>query len=272
MIELAGVNKSFQNTAVLTDISFTIEDNEVFGLVGPSGVGKSTLLNCLTGLEKYQTGSISIDGIQLENLTETEMRKFRKNMGMIFQNFSLIGRKDVFHNISLPMECWNYSKADIKERVEQLAELTGMKDKLKSRPAELSGGQKQRVAIARALTMNPRYLLCDECTSALDPKSTASILELLKDLQEQFKITIIVVTHEMSVVQNICQRMAILENGKLSLLGKVQEIFKNKPEQLKTLLGEDGGKVSITLDVEQLEKCKEYLDAQGMKYKITGGY
>lgn len=272
MIELTGVNKSFQNTAVLTDISFTIQDNEVFGLVGPSGVGKSTLLNCLIGLEKYQSGSICIDGIRLENLSESEMRKFRKNMGMIFQNFSLVGRKDVFHNISLPMECWNYSKTDIKERVEQLAELVGMKDKLKSRPAELSGGQKQRVAIARALTMNPGYLLCDECTSALDPKSTASILELLKNLKDQFKITIIVVTHEMSVVQSICQRMAILENGKVSLLGNVQEIFRKKPEQLKMLLGEDSGKVSITLDVEELEKCKEYLEAQGMKYKITGGY
>ena len=147
-----------------------------------------------------------------------------------------------------------------------------MKDKLKSRPAELSGGQKQRVAIARALTMNPGYLLCDECTSALDPKSTASILELLKNLKDQFKITIIVVTHEMSVVQSICQRMAILENGKVSLLGNVQEIFRKKPEQLKMLLGEDSGKVSITLDVEELEKCKEYLEAQGMKYKITGGY
>lgn len=272
LIELTKVNKSFQDTAVLTDINFTIQDHEVFGLVGPSGVGKSTLLNCLIGLEKYQSGSISIDGVKLENLTELKMREFRKNMGMIFQNFSLIGRKDVFHNISLPMECWNYSKAAIKERVEQLAELTGMKDKLSSRPCELSGGQKQRVAIARALTMNPRYLLCDECTSALDPKSTASILELLKNLQEQFKITIIVVTHEMAIVQNICQRMAILENGKVSLLGEVQEIFRNKPEELKSLLGEDGRKVSITLDVEELTKCKEYLDAQGMKYTITGGY
>ncbi len=272
MIELMKITKSFQDTPVLTDISLTIQDNEVFGIVGPSGVGKSTLLNCLIGLEKYQSGSITIDGIHLEDLTEFEIRKFRKNMGMIFQNFSLIGRKDVFYNISLPMECWNYSKTDIKDRVEHLAELTGIQDKLNCRPAELSGGQKQRVAIARALSMNPRYLLCDECTSALDPRSTASILELLKSLQEQFKITIIVVTHEMSVVQNICQRMAILENGSVSLLGSVREIFRNKPGQLKALLGEDEGKVSITLDIGELAKCREYLDAQGMKYKITGGY
>lgn len=272
MIELVGVNKSFNSISVLTDINLTIQDNEVFGLVGPSGVGKSTLLNCLIGLETYQSGSISIDGVRVEELNELEMRKFRKNMGMIFQNFSLIGRKDVFHNISLPMECWKYSKAEIKERVEELAEVTGMQDKLKSRPAELSGGQKQRVAIARALTMNPRYLLCDECTSALDPKSTVSILELLKNLQEQFKITIIMVTHEMSVIQSICQKMAILENGKVSLFGEVQDIFKNKPEQLKALLGDDERNVSITLDVEDLARCREFLDAQGTKYRITGGY
>ena len=211
VIEILNVNKSFKNTDVLTDVNLTIQDNEVFGLVGPSGVGKSTLLNCLIGLEKYQSGSICIDGVRLEELNELEIRKFRKNMGMIFQNFSLIGRKDIFHNISLPMECWNYSKTDIKNRVEELAELIGIQDKLKNRPSELSGGQKQRVAIARALTMNPRYLLCDECTSSLDPKSTSSILELLKSLQEQFQITIIVVTHEMAVVQNLCNKMAILE-------------------------------------------------------------
>ncbi len=272
VIEILNVNKSFKNTDVLTDVNLTIQDNEVFGLVGPSGVGKSTLLNCLIGLEKYQSGSICIDGVRLEELNELEIRKFRKNMGMIFQNFSLIGRKDIFHNISLPMECWNYSKTDIKNRVEELAELIGIQDKLKNRPSELSGGQKQRVAIARALTMNPRYLLCDECTSSLDPKSTSSILELLKSLQEQFQITIIVVTHEMAVVQNLCNKMAILESGKVSLSGDVQEIFKEKPEQLRTLLGEDERMVSITLDVAELAKVKEYLDTQGTNYKITGGY
>ena len=234
VIEILNVNKSFKNTDVLTDVNLTIQDNEVFGLVGPSGVGKSTLLNCLIGLEKYQSGSICIDGVRLEELNELEIRKFRKNMGMIFQNFS--------------------------------------QDKLKNRPSELSGGQKQRVAIARALTMNPRYLLCDECTSSLDPKSTSSILELLKSLQEQFQITIIVVTHEMAVVQNLCNKMAILESGKVSLSGDVQEIFKEKPEQLRTLLGEDERMVSITLDVAELAKVKEYLDTQGTNYKITGGY
>ena len=271
MIEITGVSKFFENTHVLDNINLKIEDGEIFGLVGPSGVGKSTLLNCLIGLEKYQSGSISIDGTRLEALNDLQMRQFRKNMGMIFQNFSLIGRKDAFHNIALPMECWNYSKAEIKDRVEELAVLTGIQDKLKSRPSELSGGQKQRVAIARALAMNPKYLLCDECTSALDPKSTTAILELLKDLQQRFGITIVVVTHEMSVVQSLCNRMAILDSGKVSLIGDVQEIFKNKPEQLKALIGEDDRKVSVTMDVQDFAMLREYLDKNGTNYRISGG-
>ena len=271
MVEIVGVNKSFENTSVLQDINLTIKDQEVFGLVGPSGVGKSTLLNCLIGLETYQSGSISIDGVKLETLSDLQMRQFRKNMGMIFQNFSLIGRKDVFHNIALPMECWKYTKSEIKDRVEELAELTGIQDKLKNRPSELSGGQKQRVAIARALTMNPKYLLCDECTSALDPKSTIAILDLLKDLQKHFGITIIVVTHEMAVVQNICNRMAILDAGKVSLVGDVQEIFLNKPEQLKTLVGEDDRKISITMDVQDFAAIRGVLDKNGTTYRVSGG-
>lgn len=271
MIELTGVNKSFKEIQVLKDINLTIQDNEVFGLVGPSGVGKSTLLNCLIGLETYQSGSISIDGVKLETLSDLQLRQFRKNMGMIFQNFSLIGRKDTFHNIALPMECWKYSKTEIKERVEELAKLTGIQDKLKNRPSELSGGQKQRVAIARALAMNPKYLLCDECTSALDPKSTIAILDLLKDLQKKIGITIVVVTHEMSVVQNLCNRMAILDAGKISLVGGVQEIFENKPEQLKTLIGEDDRKVSVTMDVQDFAMFQEYLDKSGTNYRVSGG-
>lgn len=271
MIDIVGVNKSFKGIPILNDINLTIQNNEVFGVVGPSGVGKSTLLSCLIGLQNYQSGSISIDGIKLEELSEIQMRQFRKNMGMIFQNFSLIGRKDTFHNISLPMECWKYSKIEIKERVEHLAELTGIQDKLRSRPSELSGGQKQRVAIARALTMNPRYLLCDECTSALDPKTTASILDLLKKLQERMKITIVLVTHEMSVVQSICQRMAILDGGRIAFVDKVQEVFKNKPEQLKALLGEENRNVSVTMSVEEFARIKEYLDEGRINYKVLGG-
>ena len=272
MIEVKKLNKSFKGISVLKNINLTIQDNEIYGLVGPSGVGKSTLLNCLTGLEIYQSGSIAIDGIKLETLSELKLRQFRKNMGMIFQNFSLIGRKDAFHNIALPMECWKYPKNEIKNRVEELAELTGIQDKLKCRPSELSGGQKQRVAIARALVMNPKYLLCDECTSALDPKSTVAILGLLKNLQQKFKITIIVVTHEMDVIQNLCERMAILDKGEVSLTGNVKEIFENKPKELKELIGEDNQRISITLDIEDFVGVQKYLNETNTQYKVSGGF
>ena len=271
MIEIRGVCKSFQGTPVLRDVHLTIRDREVFGLVGQSGVGKSTLLNCLIGLESYDSGSILVDGTLLEGLDDWNMRRFRKNMGMVFQNFSLIGRRDVFRNISLPMECWKYSKKEIKERVEELAELTGLKDKLRSRPAELSGGQKQRVAIARALTMNPRYLLCDECTSALDPKTTLTILEFLKDLQRRLPITIIAVTHEMSVVQNLCDRMAILEEGEISLVGNVGELFAERPRQLKRLMGEEEGRVSVLVEAKDLAAVRNFLQKRGADCRIAGG-
>ena len=172
MIKIQNLLKKYENNIVLDHLNLEINQNEVFGIVGASGVGKSTLLNILIGLEKYESGSIDIDGVKLESLSEKEMRIFRKKVGVIFQNFSLIERKTVFKNIALPMECWHYSKSEIKEKVEELAEISGIKDKLYARPSELSGGQKQRVAIARALTMDPQYLFCDECTSALGPYLT----------------------------------------------------------------------------------------------------
>ncbi len=272
MIEITNVNKHFDDLYVLKDVSLTIANNEVFGLVGPSGVGKSTLLDCLIGLSKYDSGSICIDGIRLEELNEEAMRGFRRKIGMIFQNFSLVSRKDVYHNISLPMECWHFPAKEIRERVERFAELTSIQDKLGKRPDELSGGQKQRVAIARALTMEPRYLLCDECTSALDPKSTQAILALLKNLCEKIGLTIIMVTHEMAVVESICQRMAVLESGRIAAIGDVGEMFRNKPEELRRLLGDGVSEVSITLPSEDLEKCKAFLDSEGMAYKISRGF
>ena len=153
------------------------------------------------------------------------MRQFRRNMGMIFQNFSLIGRKDVFHNIALSMECWKYSKAEIKSRVDELAELTGIQDKLKSRPDELSGGQKQRVAIARSLANDPKVLLCDEATSALDPQTTHSILKLIKDINRKLNLTVVLITHEMGVVKEICDRVAVMEDGHIVEEGSIVEVF-----------------------------------------------
>lgn len=241
MIEIKNICKTFGDLQVLKNISLTIEDGEAYGLVGPSGVGKSTLLNCLAGLDFYESGSIIVDGVRLETLGEKQARLFRKNMGMIFQNFSLVSRKNVYQNIALPMECWKVPKADIEKRVYELAEMVGLKDKLKARPAELSGGQKQRVAIARALTMNPKYILSDESTSSLDPKITASILNLLETIRKEMGITIILVTHEMPVVQKFCHKMTILEAGTAAASGDVRELFFQKPPALWKLLGMSTG-------------------------------
>ena len=225
MIEVKNLNKSFKGISVLKNINLTIQDNEIYGLVGPSGVGKSTLLNCLTGLEIYQSGSIAIDGIKLETLSELKMRQFRKNMGMIFQNFSLIGRKDAFHNIALPMECWKYPKNEIKNRVEELAELTGIQDKLKCRPSELSGGQKQRVAIARALIGNPKIIIADEPTGNLDSQNSHEILSIFKKMNENH-ITIVMVSHD-PLIASYSSRLLYLKDGKIE-----KELFKgNKTQQ-----------------------------------------
>jgi D-methionine transport system ATP-binding protein len=237
VIEIKNISKTFGNLQVLKEISLTIEDGEAYGLVGPSGVGKSTLLNCLAGLDFYESGSIIVDGVYLESLGEKQARLFRKNMGMIFQNFSLVNRKNVYQNIALPMECWKIPRSDIKKRVYELAEMVGLQDKLKARPSELSGGQKQRVAIARALTMNPRYILSDESTSSLDPSITASILNLLDKIRKETGITLIMVTHEMPVVQQFCNKMTIMEAGKAVVSGNVRELFFQKPPALQKLLG-----------------------------------
>lgn len=259
MITIDNLSKSYENTPVLKNISLKIEDGDIFGLVGESGVGKSTLLGCLNGLEVYQEGRVLVDDTQIDKLNEKELRIFRKKMGMIFQNFSLVQRKNVYKNIAMPMECWGVPKSEIRDRVRELAELVGIEDKLDSRPSQLSGGQKQRVAIARALTMNPKYLLCDECTSALDPKMTLSILELLADIREKMGITIVMVTHEMSVVQQICDKIAVLEQGEVALTGNVSELFMRKPAQLKKFLGMDqertypGRNISLMLDSTRSE-------------------
>ena len=214
MIEVKNLNKSFKGISVLKNINLTIQDNEIYGLVGPSGVGKSTLLNCLTGLEIYQSGSIAIDGIKLETLSELKLRQFRKNMGMIFQNFSLIGRKDAFHNIALPMECWKYPKNEIKNRVEELAELTGIQDKLKCRPSELSGGQKQRVAIARAIVKDTDLILADEPTGNLDEDNALEVMKLFIELAHQENKCVIIVSHSLTLA-SMCDQQLKIKNEKL---------------------------------------------------------
>lgn len=239
MIEIKGLQKSFDDLMVLENIDLQINDGEIYGLVGRSGAGKSTLLRCINGLETYAEGSIKVDNTEVKDLSVKEMRDFRKNVSMIFQHFPMLSRKTVYENIAFPMRCWKYDKKVIDQRVHELAELVGISDKLKQRPGQLSGGQKQRVAIARALSMEPKILLSDEATSALDPVTTRSILKLLRDINEKLGITIIVVTHQMSVIKDICEKVTLLDKGKLVVSGKVDEMFLNQPEELKTFLGEE---------------------------------
>ncbi|HDK7173780.1 TPA: methionine ABC transporter ATP-binding protein [Clostridium botulinum] len=237
MIEISNLQKFYGDTKVLRDINVEIDKGDIYGLLGVSGAGKSTLLRCINGLESYEAGSLKVNDVEVKNLNEKELRAFRKNIGMIFQQFSLLERKTVYENVALPMECWGYKKQDINKKVKELLELVELGDKINSKPRELSGGQKQRVAIARALTLDPQILLCDEATSALDPSITNSILELLKKINKELGITIVVVTHQMNVVKQVCNKMAILSKGNLEAKGKVEDIFLDKPKALEELLG-----------------------------------
>lgn len=210
MIEITNLEKNFGDLEVLKKINLKIMDGEIYGLVGVSGAGKSTLLRCINGLESYSNGSLKVNGTEVKDLDKKQKKIFQKNIGMIFQHFPMLTRKTVYDNIAFPMKCWKYGKKEIDQRVKELAEIVGITDKLGEKPANLSGGQKQRVAIARALSMNPKILLSDEATSALDPKTTQSILALLKEINEKLGITIIIVTHQMEVVRQVCQKVSLL--------------------------------------------------------------
>ncbi len=239
MIKVCGVSKSFSTEKVLNNVSFTVDKGDIYGVIGHSGAGKSTLLRCFNGLETYDKGSIHIMGSEVKQLSSKELLEFRKNVGIIFQNFNLMYRKNVFENIAFPLEVWGKDKSFIKERVDSLIDLVGLKDKINSNIRELSGGQKQRVGIARALALSPRILLCDEATSALDPKTTKSILELLRDINKKLDITIIVVTHQMEVVKEICNKFILLEGGEIKSIGNTHELFIRPTGEMKTLMGEE---------------------------------
>ena len=239
MIKLTSVKKNFGHVEVLKDISIEINEGEIYGLIGHSGAGKSTLLRCINGLESYDDGSVNVMGKEIKNLNKNELRAFRKDLGMIFQNFNLLNRKTVYKNIALPLEVWNYDKDKIKDRVLELLKLVDLEDKVNSKPGQLSGGQKQRVAIARALALNPKILLCDEATSALDPKTSKDILALLNKINKELGITIVVVTHQMEVVKEICEKVALLEDGILVAKGAVEEVFLKPGISIKKFLGEE---------------------------------
>lgn len=229
MIEIRNLNKTFQTAngpiVALDNINLTISDGEIFGIIGLSGAGKSTLVRCINLLERPTKGDVILDGKSLTNLSKKELLKTRQSIGMIFQNFNLLEQRNVLQNVCYPMEIAGVNKADTNERAMELLEIVGLADRQKSYPAQLSGGQKQRVAIARALAMKPKYLLCDEATSALDPNTTQSILELLKEINQTMGVTIVVITHEMRVIDQICDRVAVIDKSQIAESGNVSDIF-----------------------------------------------
>jgi D-methionine transport system ATP-binding protein len=229
IIELAGLGKVFQgkeNTVkALENINLSIYEGEIFGIIGLSGAGKSTLVRCINFLERPTSGAVLFDGINLAEISEKELLKARQSMGMIFQQFNLLMQRNALQNICFPMEIAGMPQKAAKERAKELLEIVGLSDKAKAYPAQLSGGQKQRIAIARALATNPKVLLCDEATSALDPTTTRSILSLLKEINQKLGITVIVITHEMSVIEEICHRVAIIDQSHIAEIGDVEEVF-----------------------------------------------
>ncbi len=229
MIEIKNLSKIYKEKSgrvvALTDASTQIQDGDIFGIIGMSGAGKSTLLRCLCLLEKPSAGQILLDGRDLASLSGKELRMARRQMGVVFQGYNLLMQKTVFENIAFPLKLEKYDREKVNARVSELLELVGLSDRADSYPSQLSGGQKQRVALARALATQPKYLLCDEPTSALDPLTTQSVLNLLQDISQKLGVTVIIITHELSVVRTICNRMVVIDNGRFVEQGTVAEIF-----------------------------------------------
>lgn len=248
MITLTGITKVYpgQNGPVhaLNGIDLEVQAGEIFGIIGKSGAGKSTLIRCINMLERPTTGQVVVDGQDMTTLSEKQLRQARKRIGMIFQHFNLLSSRTVYGNVAFPLELAGLNKQAIAERVRPLLELVGLSEHAGKYPAQLSGGQKQRVGIARALANKPRLLLCDEATSALDPQTTKAILQLLKDINRKFHLTIVLITHEMQVIKEICDRVAVIENGRIIEQGSIVDIFTRPQttttrEFIKNVLNQD---------------------------------
>ncbi|MBL0846355.1 MULTISPECIES: ATP-binding cassette domain-containing protein [Mammaliicoccus] len=272
MIEFKNVNKVFQqkNSKIqaLEDVSFKVEEQDIFGVIGYSGAGKSTLVRLVNVLEEKTSGEVIVNGHDINQYSKKELQSVKKNIGMIFQHFNLLNSKTVFNNVAMPLVLQGTNKSKIKEKVDELLKFVGLEDKGKQYPNELSGGQKQRVAIARALVTDPKILLCDEATSALDPATTDSILKLLKRVNEQFGVTILLITHEMSVIQKICNKVAVMENGKVIEIGPVLDVFSHP----QTLTAKNFVSTVITTDISpNLRKLiPENQNATDIKLYIDG--
>lgn len=253
-ILIQNVSKTYStkdgNVQALKNVNLSIEQGDIYGIIGMSGAGKSTLVRCINYLEEPTEGKVFIKGKELGSFSKKELRKQREDIGMIFQHFNLLMQKSVLENICFPLYIHGKKKAEARKRAKELLDIVGLSDKAKAYPAQLSGGQKQRVAIARALASNPKILLCDEATSALDPQTTASILDLLKEINQKFGITIVIITHQMSVVREICSHVAIMKSGEVVEDGKVSEIFTHpKSDVARELISRDLGN-----DIENTEK------------------
>ena len=245
-ILIQDVSKTFEtkdgSVQALNHVSLSIESGDIYGIIGMSGAGKSTLVRCMNFLEVPSEGKVLIDGKSLSEFSPKELRKEREKIGMIFQHFNLLMQKNVLENVCFPLYIQGKKKAEARAKALELLEIVGLADRAKAYPAQLSGGQKQRVAIARALASDPQILLCDEATSALDPQTTSSILELLQNINQKFGITIVIITHQMSVVREICTHVAIMKDGEVKEQGLVEEIFSHPKSQVaKELISRDSG-------------------------------
>ena len=245
-ILIQDVSKTFEtkdgSVQALNHVSLSIESGDIYGIIGMSGAGKSTLVRCMNFLEVPSEGKVLIDGKSLSEFSPKELRKEREKIGMIFQHFNLLMQKNVLENVCFPLYIQGKKKNEARAKALELLEIVGLADRAKAYPAQLSGGQKQRVAIARALASDPQILLCDEATSALDPQTTSSILELLQDINQKFGITIVIITHQMSVVREICTHVAIMKDGEVKEQGLVEEIFSHPKSQVaKELISKDSG-------------------------------
>lgn len=231
MIKLSRIEKIYNTPTgkvhALKGVDLNIERGEIYGIIGVSGAGKSTLVRCINMLERPTSGEVIVDGKDMMKLSESELRDARKNIGMIFQHFNLLSSATVYENIAFPLTLSNTPKDEIEKKVRPLLNLVGLRDKADVYPSQLSGGQKQRVGIARALTSDPKILLCDEATSALDPQTTKSILALIKNINKEFALTVVVITHEMQVIKEICDKVAVISDGVIAERGSVLDVFTN---------------------------------------------
>ena len=260
MIELQHVSKTFENAGgrvdALRDVSLTIADGDIYGIIGMSGAGKSTLVRCINMLERPKEGRVIVNGQQLDAMTPAQLRAARREITMIFQRFNLLMQRTCLQNICFPMELAGVGRKEAQAKARQLLELVGLPDKAQAYPAQLSGGQQQRVAIARALANNPKVLLCDEATSALDPKTTRQILELIQDINRKLGITVVVITHQMSVVKEICTHVAILDDGEVVEDGLVSAVFSAPKSQAARHLVFPGGADAAVSDPSQERRIR----------------